>query len=129
MQLNAGISVFLNLEASGRASGSPVIQAACATVAKVISEGGSTSDGLTATGVFPEAVVRAFCVGEETGDLNRELTLIAAQYQQAGLRRMELLAEWLPKGLLILTYADIGWGILSYYANYYRTIGSMLKEM
>jgi type IV pilus assembly protein PilC len=127
MQLNAGISVFLNLEASARASGSPVLTRACTHAAQVISNGGSASDGLASSRAFPEPVIRGFSVGEQTGDLNRELTTIAAQFHQSAIRRLDALSEWLPRVLLIASYAYIGWGIIRSSMAQNKTILDMIN--
>ena len=113
MQLDAGINVLDGLQAAQRASRSGLIRAA---VERAIPEvrGGSQVGGLLAeSGAFPEPMIRSFCVGEQTGELDAELKRLAAEYQAEGLARIDTLAEWLPRLLYVATLLYIAYGIVT----------------
>lgn len=128
MHLDAGISVYPSLDASARASGSAVLSAATTQASRIVSEGGSVADGIGPSGVFPEDVVRAFYLGEQTGSMTRELTTLVAQYQQSAMRRLDAVAEWIPRLLLIGVYGYIGWTVVQFYMRYFQSITNMLHE-
>ena len=121
MQLDAGINVIDALQAAQRASRSGVIRAA---VERAIPEvrGGAQVGGLLAAGnAFPEPMIRSFCVGEQTGELDAELKRLAAEYQAEGLARIETLAEWLPRFFYIAILCYIGYGVVTWYQSYLQT--------
>ena len=126
MQLNAGINVIDALQAAQRASQSGLIRA---TVARAIPEvrAGAQVGGLLAVGgVFPEPMIRSFCIGEQTGELDVELLRLAAEYRAEGLARIDTLAEWLPRLLYCAVVIYIGWGVVTWYQNYLQQAMKLL---
>ena len=77
---------------------------------------------LAAGGAFPEPMIRSFCVGEQTGELDQELKRLAAEYQAEGLARIETAAEWLARFFYIAILAYIGYEIVSWYQGYYQQV-------
>ena len=63
-------------------------------------------------------MIRSFCIGEQTGEIDQELLRLASEYQAEGLARIETLAEWLPRLLYIAILGYIGFGIVTWYQNY-----------
>ena len=121
MQLDAGINVIDALQAAQRASRSGVIRAA---VERAIPEvrGGAQIGGLLAAGTaFPEPMIRSFCVGEQTGEIDQELKRLAAEYLAEGLARIETLAEWLSRFFYIAILGYIGYSIVVWYQSYLHT--------
>jgi type IV pilus assembly protein PilC len=127
MQLDAGINVYSTLDASGRASGSAVVANAVARASKVVSEGRSVADGIAPSGAFPEPVVRAFLVGEQTGSLDHELSRLAAEYRDNALQRLDAIAEWGPRMLLIGVAVLIGVKILQFYVGYFKSLNDIMS--
>ncbi|KAB2645568.1 MAG: hypothetical protein DVB27_09780 [Verrucomicrobia bacterium] len=126
MQLDAGINVIDALQAAQRASQSGLIRA---TVTRAIPEvrAGAQVGGLLAVGgAFPEAMIRGFCVGEQTGELDAELKRLAAEYQADGLARLDALAEWLPRLLYIAVVIYVGYGAVTFYKSYLDQAMSLL---
>ncbi len=122
MQLEAGINVFSALETSAAAAGGAAYASAGRRAAQAVRDGEPLSLALSRTGIFPEPVVRAFNVGESTGQLEVELQRIAASYRDAGMRRVEVLVEWLPRAALILVAIYIGFRVINYYMGLFNTI-------
>jgi type II secretory pathway component PulF len=73
---------------------------------------------LAVGGAFPEEMVRSFCVGEQTGELDSELQRLAADYQADGLARLDSLAEWLPRLLYIGVVIYVAYGAVTFYRSY-----------
>lgn len=118
MQLDAGINVIDALQAAQRASRSGVIRAAVERTIPEVRAGAQVGGALAASGAFPEPMIRSFCIGEQTGEIDQELLRLASEYQAEGLARIETLAEWLPRLLYIAILGYIGFGIVTWYQNY-----------
>ncbi len=121
MQLDAGINVIDALQAAQRASRSGVIHAAVERAIPEVRGGAQVGGLLAASGAFPEPMIRSFCVGEQTGELDAELKRLAAEYQAEGLARIETLAEWLPRFFYIAILCYIGYGVVTWYQSYLQT--------
>lgn len=128
MQLDAGVNVLANLEMSGAASGSAIVREAVAIAAPEVRSGGQVGPALEKTRAFPEPFVRAFAVGEQTGELDRELLLIGEKYRNAALRDLESIAEWVPRLIYIGIMLYVGWRIVSAYAGRMKDIQSMMGQ-
>ena len=118
MQLDAGINVLDGLQAAQRASRSGLIRAAVERAIPEVRGGSQVGGLLAASGAFPEPMIRSFCVGEQTGELDAELKRLAAEYQAEGLARIETLAEWLPRFFYIVILFYISYGVVTWYQSY-----------
>ena len=128
MQLDAGINVIDALQAAQRASRSGLIRAAVERAIPEVRGGAQVGGVLAASGAFPEPMIRSFCVGEQTGELDAELKRLAAEYQTEGLARIETLAEWLPRFFYIAILFYIGYGVVTWYQSYLHTAMSIMDS-
>ena len=129
MQLNAGINVLNALEAAQRASQSGII---CAAVHRAIPDvrgGAQVGPVLAASGAFPEPMMRAFCVGEQTGELDQELTRLAAEYQTEALARLDTAAEWIPRLIYIAILLYVGYSVVAMYQSYLNEASKMMEGL
>ena len=126
MQLDAGVNVLASLEVSAAAGGSAILREAIASALPSVRSGGQVSPALEKTRAFPETFVRAFAIGEETGELDRELQRIGDDCRDAAMRRLETIAEWVPRIIYLAIVGYIGWRIVSFYAGYMRGIENAL---
>ncbi len=127
MQLDAGINVFSSLQTSARASGSATVVNATEKAVRVVADGGSVADGIAPTGAFPEPVVRAFLVGEQTGSLDQELKRLADEYRESALKRLAAISEWFPRLIFIAIAIYIGWVVIRSYMSYFQTVSDLIK--
>ena len=127
MQLDAGVNVLASLELSGAASGSAILREAVARALPDVRAGGQVGPALEKTHAFPQTFLRAFAVGEQTGELDRELQRLGEDSRASGMRRLEAIAEWLPRLLYIVVICHTGWRIVSAYAGQMRDVEKMLK--
>ena len=128
LQLEAGVNVLGSLETAGSASGSAILREAVVRGMPAVRAGGKVGAALADTGAFPEPFIRAFTVGEETGELDLELHRIGETYRGAAMKRLETIAEWVPRLLYIAILCYIGWRIVGFYAGRMRDMQDMLKE-
>lgn len=128
LQLDAGVNVLGSLEIAGNASGSAILRDAVARGMPAVRSGGKVGAALAETGPFPEPFIRAFTVGEETGELDLELKRIGETYRLAAMKRMETIAEWVPRLLYIGILCYIGWRIIGFYSGRIGDMQQLLKE-
>ncbi len=128
LQLEAGVNVLGSLDIAAIASGSAVLRQAVARGLPAVRSGGRVGPALAETGAFPKPFLRAFAVAEETGEIDRELQRIGETYRTAAMRRLETIAEWVPRILYIAIMGYIGWRIVGFYAGRMRDMQSILHE-
>ncbi len=127
MQLDAGINVIDALEAAQRASQSGLVRATVRRAIPEVRNGGVQVGPLLAgSGAFPEPMTRAFCVGEQTGELDQELTRLAEEYQAEALTRLETVAEWVPRLVYVAILLYVGWSIIGMYKGYMSDLGKII---
>ncbi len=128
MQLEAGVNVLANLETSGAATGSALLRAAVTSAMPEVRAGGQVGPALEKTHAFPTPFVRAFAVGEQTGELDRELVSIGGKYRDSALRGLEAVAEWVPRLIYIGIMLYVGWRIVTAYATRMKDIQGLLNQ-
>jgi type II secretory pathway component PulF len=128
LQLEAGVNVLGSLDIAGSASGSAILRGAVARGMPAVRSGGNVGAALAETGAFPEPFIRAFTVGEETGELDLELKRIGETYRLAAMKRLETIVEWLPRLLYIGILCYIGWRIIGFYSGRISEMQKLLKE-
>ena len=129
MQLDAGVNVMDSLEASGRASRSGRIRRAVRRAVPEVRGGSPAGPLLAESGAFPEEVGHSICTGEETGSLDAELQRLAGEYQQEGLTRLDTLAEWLPRMVMLGIFAYVGYGIVRFYMGYFKQVQDIMDQI
>jgi type II secretory pathway component PulF len=128
LQLDAGVNVLASLEIAGRASGSAIIRAAAEEALPAVRAGGKVGAALIATRAFPEPFVRAFTVGEQTGQLDQELRRLADEYRVAAFRRLETVAEWIPKLLYLAILVYLAFRIVGFYQGRMREFQNIMNN-
>ncbi len=125
MQLEAGINVIDSLTAAAGASRSAAMtEVVNATMAEVRT-GAQVGPLLGRSRIFPDELIRAWRVGEETGRLDQELRRMTEEYEHKALRGIETFSDWLPKLIYIAIAGYIGYQIVNLYAGYLKTIKDM----
>lgn len=128
LQLDAGVNVPASLEIAGRASGSATIRAAAEKALPAVRAGGKVGAALIATRTFPEPFARAFTVGEQTGQLDVELRRLADEYRVAAFRRLEMVAEWIPRLVYLAVLIYLAFRIVGFYQGRMRDIQSLMND-
>jgi len=128
MMLNSGVNVLASLEISAAAGGSAILLDAVAKALPEVRAGGQVGAALAKTNAFPEPFVRAFAIGEDTGELDRELQRIGEDYRNAAMRRLETIAEWIPRMIYIAIMLYVGWRIVSAYAARMQDVQKAMEQ-
>jgi type IV pilus assembly protein PilC len=118
MQLDAGVNILDGLEAADKASQSGMIRAAVEAGIPKIRTGIQPSQLLAESNVFPNDMVQAYTVAEETGELEHELKRLALEYRAESFNRLEILAEWIARLLYLAVLLYVGYGIIDLYRSY-----------
>lgn len=127
MQLDAGVNIIDALDSAGRASRSGLIATAVKRALPDVRGGMQVGPLLAGSGAFPQEMIRSICVGEDTGELDRELQRLAVEYQAEGLDRLETLADWLPKILYLVILVCLAYGIVKGYGLIFAQYGKILE--
>ena len=127
MQLDSGVNILTGLEMSGAASGSAILREAVASALPAVRAGGQVGPSLEKTRVFPASFIRAFAVGEQTGELDQELQRLGEDCRTAAMRRLATIAEWVPRLIYIGVICYTGWRIVSAYAGQMREVQKVME--
>ncbi len=122
MQLEAGVNVLDSLQSAGKASRSGLIVSAVNNAMPEIRQGGQVGPQLARSSAFPESFTRTVLVAEETGELDKALARLTAQYQNEALTRLSTLSEWIPRLLYIGIMLYVGWVIIDGYRHYLNDV-------
>ncbi len=125
-QLDAGVNVMESLTTSGKTSQSALIAGAVRNALPELRGGSQVAPLLAKSGAFPEDMIRALRLGEETGELDQELKRLTGTFENEALRRIETLSEWLPKIIYVLIVLYLAWQILGVYQGILSGYGKML---
>jgi type II secretory pathway component PulF len=126
MQLGAGINVIDALQAAQRASLSGLITAAIRRAIPEVRNGAQVGPLLAVSGAFPPPMTRALIVGEQTGELDEELTRMTAEYQEEALARLDTAAEWVPRLLYVGILIYVGYSVVRMYQGYLVDLGKII---
>lgn len=129
MQLDAGINVLDALEAAQRSSLSGLMQRAVRDTIPEVRNGLQVGPLLAASGAFPEPMTRALLVGEQTGQLDEELTRMTKEYQEEAVSRLQTLAFWIPKLLYACVVIYAGYRIVVMYQASFSELNKTLDNM
>ena len=123
--ITSGVPLLESMDITARTSGNAVVERAILSVRKAVEEGGTLTDPLRETGVFPNMVTQMIAVGEQTGAMDAMLQKIADFYEaevDASVKDMLTLLE--P---VIITFlgATIGGVVISMYLPMFELISKM----
>ena len=80
LMITAGVSLYDSFETLENSFRNRVFRRAMGYIKEFVSGGGSISEGMRRTGLFPSLMVRMVAVGEETGGLDQQLDYLAQYY-------------------------------------------------
>jgi len=116
--LNAGVPIIGAWELAATASGSPALRRTVFSWRTPLEEGGSTpSELVTNCGHFPSIFANLYHTGEVSGQLDQTLRRLHTMYQEEGVRRMHLVAKWVPQFIYFAVLLLGAWWIVTTYYN------------
>jgi type II secretory pathway component PulF len=127
MQLDAGVNVLDALASAARASRSGLIHENVRRALPEVRSGGQVGPLLAQGRGFPLEMLRAFSVGEDSGQLGPELDRMALEYREEGLQALDTFADWLPKLLYFAILIYLGYGIIAGYQQIWASYDKILN--
>jgi type II secretory pathway component PulF len=122
MQLQSGVNVMDSLTTAGAASQSALVIAAVEKMLPQIRGGAQVGPLLTSSRAFTEEMVRGIKIGEESGELDRELKRLAGLFQQEAVNRLEMFAAVFSKLIYFAVVIYIGYQIIQGYSAYLKQV-------
>ncbi len=111
----AGVPLLLALDIVGKTGGNVVVEEAMDGVIESVKRGGSLSEPLSKTTIFPTMVTHMVGVGEETGALDSMLAKIADFYEDQVEASVKALTSILEPVMIIVIGSIVGFIVISMY--------------
>jgi type IV pilus assembly protein PilC len=112
---SAGVPIMQALDITGKTAGNAVIEKAMAEVVASVKTGGTISEPLRRSPVFPPMVAHMVGVGEETGALDSMLAKVAEFYEDEVAAAIKALTSILEPAMIILVGGIVGVIVVSMY--------------
>ncbi len=113
--VSAGVPVMQAIDITGRTAGNAVIEAEMDGVITSVKSGGTISDPLKQSKIFPAMVGHMVGVGEETGALDAMLSKVADFYEDEVAAAVKALTSILEPVMIILVGGIVGVIVISMY--------------
>jgi type IV pilus assembly protein PilC len=113
--MSAGVPLLLALEIVGKTGGNIVVEEAMSGVIASVKRGGTLSEPLSKTTIFPKMVTHMVGVGEETGALDAMLAKIADFYEDQVEASVKALTSILEPVMIIVIGSIVGFIVVSMY--------------
>jgi type IV pilus assembly protein PilC len=112
---SAGVPLLLALDIVGKTGGNVVVEEAMAGVIESVKRGGTISEPLSKTTIFPTMVTHMVGVGEETGALDAMLAKVADFYEDQVEASVKALTSILEPVMIIVIGSIVGFIVISMY--------------
>jgi type IV pilus assembly protein PilC len=113
--MSAGVPLLLALEIVGKTGGNIVVEEAMDGVIASVKRGGTLSEPLSKTSIFPMMVTQMVGVGEETGALDAMLGKVADFYEDQVEASVKALTSILEPIMIIVIGSIVGFIVVSMY--------------
>jgi type IV pilus assembly protein PilC len=113
--ISAGVPLLLALDITGRTAGNIVVEEAMEGVIASVKRGGTISEPLSKTSVFPTMVTHMVGVGEETGALDQMLGKIADFYDDQVEASVKMLTSIMEPIMILVIGSIVGFIVISMY--------------
>ncbi len=123
--VTAGVPLLQALEITGKTAGNHVVEEAMDNVIESVRSGGTISDPLKASPVFPSMVSHMVGVGEETGELDTMLTKIADFYEDQVDSAVKQLTSILEPVMIVVVGGLVGFIVISMYLPLFKVYDSI----
>ena len=118
--VSAGVPLLQALDITAKTAGNRVVEDAMHAVIQSVKSGGSISDPLKASPVFPGMVSHMVGVGEETGALDTMLTKIADFYEDQVNAAVKQLTSILEPVMIVIVGGMVGFIVISMYLPLFK---------
>ncbi|MEY2742266.1 MAG: hypothetical protein RIS21_634, partial [Planctomycetota bacterium] len=110
---SSGVERLRSLDIVAEAAGNVVFEEAVRKIQTAVREGESMAKPLAETGLFDDIVVNMVDVGEETGELDKMLMKVAANYETTVDTRIASLMSILEPALIITLGVFVGFIVIA----------------
>jgi type II secretory pathway component PulF len=125
--LAAGVSIIEGWNLAAEASGSPALRHAVRSWEQPLEAGQTPAELLAITPAFPELFANLYATGELSGQLDQTLGRLHRHYQEEGSRRLQLVAQWVPRLIYLIIVLSIAYFILTFWLGYFGNIADVMK--
>lgn len=125
--INAGVTIVEAWTLAAAASGSPRMKRLVAGWQPRLAAGVTPAELVSESRVFPDMFASSYRTAEDAGKLDENLRRLHRLYQDAAMRRMQTLAEWVPRLLYLVIVLLVAWQIVSFYTDYFGQIADVMK--
>jgi type IV pilus assembly protein PilC len=123
--VSAGVPLLAALDITAKTAGNRVVEKAMSDVIESVKRGGTISDPLKASSVFPGMVSHMVGVGEETGALDTMLSKIADFYEDQVAAAVKALTSILEPVMLVVVGGIVGFIVISMYMPLFKVYDSI----
>jgi type IV pilus assembly protein PilC len=113
--VSAGVPIMQAIEITGKTAGNAVIEESMTAVIASVKSGGTISEPLKQSKVFPAMVTHMVGVGEETGALDAMLSKVADFYEDEVETAIKALTSILEPAMILLVGGIVGIIVISMY--------------
>jgi type IV pilus assembly protein PilC len=118
--VHAGVPILQAIEITGQTAGNSGIERAMSDVRDSVKRGGTISEPLRRSPVFPTMVGHMVGVGEETGNLDGMLTKIADFYEDEVSATIKALTSILEPIMIVIVGGIVGFIIIAMYMPMFK---------
>jgi type IV pilus assembly protein PilC len=118
--VTAGVPLLQALEITGKTAGNRVVDKAMSDVIESVKQGGTISDPLKASSVFPGMVSHMVGVGEETGAMDTMLTKIADFYEDQVEAAVKQLTSILEPIMIVVIGGIVAFIVIAMYMPMFK---------
>jgi type II secretory pathway component PulF len=123
--ISAGVNIFEAWELSAAASGSPALRRAVAAWKPKMTTGQTPAEAMRACGLFPEMFANFYSSGEVSGKLDESLRHLNRLYDEEGLRKLHLVATWVPRMIYFMVALLVGYIVIRFWTGYFNQINQL----
>jgi type IV pilus assembly protein PilC len=120
--ISSGVNVIEAWELAATASGSPALKQIVLSWKPRLAAGRTPAELVSNTPRFPSAFSNLYTTGEVSGKLDESLRKLHEYYQDEGSRKLEMLANLVPKAIYILIMVAIAYFVISFWTGYFKEI-------
>jgi type IV pilus assembly protein PilC len=125
--INAGVPIIGAWDLAATASGSPAIRRVVETWKMPLEQGSTPSELLSKSREFPDIFSNLYHTGEVSGQLDQTLGRLHTLYQEEGLRKMHIVAQWTPRLIYFGILLIVAWRIISFYMGYFSQLNDIMN--
>ena len=122
---SAGVPLIEALDITGKSAGNVVVADVMASVIDSVKRGGTISEPLKQSSVFPMMVSQMVAVGETTGELDKMLAKIADFYEERVAASVKALTSIIEPVMIIFIGGMVGFIVIAMYMPLFKVYNSI----